>query len=519
MPPPAHLALLLTLAAHPAYTTRARSADRRRAARLALRYLHLLAALAGPRASGLGADAWAFPGASPAAATRDRRRQQRRHGAFDDVADEGLDRREELEVRLAREDSLFARAGDVWRAVGWALNCSVAHRARWEGAWRAWLALVVRVLEDDWRARAAAGHDAGDSLLARYVTGGRGREGGDGAAARRILRAVFADGSAGSAAEFGALWRHETKVKKERSVEEEMERARAKRAQAAPATLDLDAGDYGDYRPSDDEDSSASGSGDDATKASTDDRPRRSARPRSPVKADPATDGAADAPADDATRALGGPAALGLRWRLVALLANLAGARPDAFVPFGALAELCAAHLRPLPLRAFAAALAPGALCPPLAPAPAAGLLQTLLRALLEPGAHAALLDAGAAATPGGSRIGGGGGGDDGLAQDVLERAYLPWAASTAGLADNAKAGACVEALLRLFARAAGLAWSEGLARAAEEGVRRREEKATRVGGRRGEAGTGSAGEADRAWLRLSGLRVRAVVAAARPAG
>ena len=403
-------------------------------------------------------------------------------------------------MRLAQDGAVFARAGDFWAAAGWALNCGVAHRARWDGAWRAWLELVVGVLEADWRAR--AGDERENSLLVRYVTGGRGTEGGGGAAARRILRAVFADGSAASVAEFGALWRNETKVRTERSAEEEMERARVKRAKAAPATLDLDAGDYGDYRPSDDEDSFSSGSGDDNNRQGSADLPRRGARTRSPVKAAPATNGVADPPAD-ATQQLGGPAALAVRVRLLALLAGLAVALPDAFVPFGALSDLCLAHLRPLPLPAFAAVLAPGALCPPLAPAHAAGLLQNLLRALLEPAAHAA--------RPAGAV--------DDLTQGTLERAYLPWAASTAGLADNAKAGACVEALLRLFAREARLGWSEGLERAAAEGVRRREEKARRVGGRRGEAGTGSAGEGDRVWLRFSGLRIMAVVRAAKGPG
>lgn len=100
----------------------------------------------------------------------------------------------------------------------------------------------------------------------------------------------------------------------------------------------------------------------------------------------------------------------------------------------------------------------------------------------------------------------------DDLSLELLETCYLPFAANTTSVADNAKVGLCVEGLVRVFERNVGVRWSEGLEERVRVGVRRREERAQRDGRRRGEG----VGEGERAWLRGAGERIVGVVEMAR---
>ena len=103
----------------------------------------------------------------------------------------------------------------------------------------------------------------------------------------------------------------------------------------------------------------------------------------------------------------------------------------------------------------------------------------------------------------------------DDLSQEVLEGCYLPFAANTRSVGDNVRFSLCVEALVRLYDSFVGLEWRKGLEEAVERGIRAREEKGKRVGGRKGEAGQ-EGGTGDREVLRASGVRLRAVVAIAK---
>ncbi|KAL8671565.1 MAG: hypothetical protein Q9224_007619, partial [Gallowayella concinna] len=71
----------------------------------------------------------------------------------------------------------------------------------------------------------------------------------------------------------------------------------------------------------------------------------------------------------------------------------------------------------------------------------------------------------------------------DDLTQKDLERCYLPFAANTGSISDNAKVSLCVETLMRLLQRACGLDWNDGrLQEAVERGIEAREKKATKAG-------------------------------------
>lgn len=105
---------------------------------------------------------------------------------------------------------------------------------------------------------------------------------------------------------------------------------------------------------------------------------------------------------------------------------------------------------------------------------------------------------------------------DDDLTQEVLEKCYLPFAANTTSLVDNAKVSLLVEALLRLYAHDAGLPLdvTPALRRAVDQGIQAREAKATRdrrkkPGGRMDEEETSA-----KAYLKGSAARLRSLLEA-----
>jgi hypothetical protein len=214
VPPPPFLSLAVTIAIHPAMTTRTDSTDRHESARDALRYLHNIASVGD---SGLK-EALKFGNSHTA-------RVKRAKGRISED-EEG----DTIRSQYAGKQSLFNQAEDFWAVVGWAFNCSVRHQMRW-GVWKLWLEWVLNVMEKDL-------HDAPPhtTLIAQYMmTVGSGRNN-----KRRVMRAVTADGSVKSMGEFPAIWENETRPVKVK----EMERKK----------LDLENDEYGDYLVESDED-------------------------------------------------------------------------------------------------------------------------------------------------------------------------------------------------------------------------------------------------------------------------
>lgn len=223
---------------HPSVTTRATAPEQVQAANDALFYLTHLNALVGPSSSNF-TTAFLF---SSAASTRQARRRER---TYQEDSPDSEDEHGKLHISLANQGSIWLNAEDFWAVVGWAFNCSVRHPTRWD-RWRLWLGLMLDVLDDDLTASIAAAEakkDSGDgnasdmvmeeSLLVRYLAPARdGRTG-----KRRIMRAILADGSQKSLAEFGEVWKDETK---ERKAPEEKHVSKKKR-------LDVAEGDFGDY--------------------------------------------------------------------------------------------------------------------------------------------------------------------------------------------------------------------------------------------------------------------------------
>ncbi|KAL8698400.1 MAG: hypothetical protein Q9224_001871, partial [Gallowayella concinna] len=232
LPPPQQLAFVATLALHPSLTTRAQSEDKLQASNLALKYLRLVLTLVGP-INGKLRDAFAFSTVETSS-----RRGAKRRTTGDDLSPT-KDDLDGINTDLANAGSVWARAQDFWHLVGWAFNCSVLHARRWE-RWQLWLLYMVEVLDKDWALSAQMRADDPNherdpretSMIVQYLNGGDipARQ------ERRILRAIFADGTAKSTGEFSEIWRNETK-----------ERKKDAEVKKSETNLDIEAGAWGPY--------------------------------------------------------------------------------------------------------------------------------------------------------------------------------------------------------------------------------------------------------------------------------
>lgn len=452
LPPPQHIALAGTLAVHPTLTTRAKSEDRLEAANLALRYLRLVLKLVGP-VNGNLQDAFLFTGTGTSSrrATAGRRRTtDELHNSNDDEHNINSD--------LAGPLAVWSQAEDFWQVVGWAFNCSVRYERRWE-RWSLWLEYMIEVLEKDWETRMVEfetdpngdSDPRATSMIVQYLSAGESTTGRD----RRILRAIFADGTVRSIAEFPEIWKNETRERKKASDDRSRQIAK----------IDLKEGIYGDYNVSE------SSELDESTPSS----------PIAPIPPRPEE-------VPDVAAALGGTQSIALRLHLLSLLSNVSAMVPETFLPLPALYNLCYEQIRPLPLPTFFIFMSPASLSH-ITAAAASTLTQYILRSFIVSAAPLPPTDS--------------------IAQDILERHYLPFAANTQSVADNARVSLCVETLLHLLEKYVGLDWSEGLVEASEKGIEAREQKAKREGKKR--SGSGPIG-GDRMWLRASAQRIRFMV-------
>lgn len=452
LPPPPYIALITTLAVHPTLTTRAKTLDRIEAANLALRYLRLVLKHVGP-VNGNLKEAFTFNSLSLSSRRGGNSRRRTTGEGVDPPADDD----EGIDTELANVGSLWTRAEEFWQVVGWCFNCSILHKRRWE-RWNAWLSYMLEVLEADWDVRE---HGEGDgsrekSLIMKYINSGvttAGRQ-------RKILRAVFADGRTKSVAEFGEIWQNETKELKKDTDVKKVEKK-----------IDIEADNYGDYMQEEDDEDLEDSSEDHSSS------PEPQSRDSIPNVADD----------------LGGMDSVNLRLRLLSLLSKVSAVLPDDFTDLNTLYDNFLEHIRSLPIAAFFLIISPTTLRV-FTPAAASSLSQYILRSLIA---------ASAPLPP-----------NDELSQDILERSYLPYAANTISIVDNAKVSLCVETLLRLLDYHVGLVWTPGLQEAAEAGIRARTAKAKRKQTKKKNSVDGSC---DGTWLAASAERIRGVIGMAKP--
>lgn len=454
VPPTQHLSLLATLVVHPSMTTRTTSKEKHIAADEALRYLHHLNSLTSADASGL-AKALQFRDSGSSRSKRARGRQS------DISSDDENDDPGRIRSSYAKKESLFGNAEDFWAAVGWAFNCSVAYKDRWE-RWRLWLEFMLDVLEDDLDSRHRQAHESpnnkdkifGKCLLAIYlapfIDQGRNPK-------RRIMRAILADGTQPLLNQFPSVYLNETRPPK----------SKADSKIGTKRSLDLDQGEFGDYFDSDSDDNN------DTTPGPA--PPSRTSTRHSSANVSrqdsPASSTAATTPTNNPTSPLathGGPTALHLRLRLLSLLSHFSSLAPALFLDPEDLFDLYTEFLRPLPLPVFSFLLLSNNNKTGLDPNSLASLTQMLLRPLLS--SHAPVSNA------------------NSLTPESFAAHFAPFAANVSNAAENSRVGICVEVLLRLLWREGSLGFAgaevKGLVRrAVMEGIKAREERVGSFGG------------------------------------
>ena len=160
-----------------------------------------------------------------------------------------------INSKLANEGSLWQRAQDFWQVVGWAFNCSIHHRGRWN-IWKVWLEYMLDVFEADWndvpkihndefmeekRVGPEAMEDVFQNrILIQYISDGARSS----TALRRIVKSIFADGSADALKAYPEIFKDETW---EANAKTGTKRKRE-------VKLNLDEDDYGDYLQEEDDD-------------------------------------------------------------------------------------------------------------------------------------------------------------------------------------------------------------------------------------------------------------------------
>ncbi|CAA9956713.1 hypothetical protein PTMSG1_00321 [Pyrenophora teres f. maculata] len=304
--PPAYIAFASSLIADPKFTTKAQSRDEQNGPDAALRYLQCICTTIDGPAYPTVREAFAFP------EERTRRRAPgHRAAAIHSPGDNSDINR--IVGEAANENSLWYRADDFWHIVGWAFNCSVAHKKRWS-RWKLWLSNMLDFIDADWQVcvRESKTEDGSDdaalqqSLLWYYIIGdefaptNRGRQ-------RRIVKAILAMATSESLKEYPEIWDRETAEPKKKSGGQRV------------GKVSFETGEMADYESDEEMQDVADGADD---------------------------EDASDTPLDndevenihEAVERLGGHDAIQLRHRLIAILAQIAQALPKHFTP---LFDLC----------------------------------------------------------------------------------------------------------------------------------------------------------------------------------
>jgi hypothetical protein len=473
VPSPVYLSLAATLAVHPTLTTRTTSREKHDQANAAFRLLRLTNKVVGP----VGADvnsAFAFKRFVTNISWPGGQRSDSGSGDTDSPTGE-----EKIDTPFARNESLWSRAEDFWHIVGWAFNCSCLkstpmYAQRWE-RWSLWLGFMLQVLEDDWEVRYAAG-ECQRSLVWQCIataSGGYGKH-------RRMLRAIFADGSEKATNEFREVFRNEL-----REPTKDSEKVKKREVD-----VNVEAEIYGDYMGRDDDDVSDEEILPTAGKRTrTRDPSTRRVTPRDSAASlkGEYESSESEIPSDKAAL-LGGSEALSLRLRLLHLLSNVADQFPSDFMEAEELFTLFVEFIRPLPLPAFQLVVLPS-LFPAFSEDAHLTLCELLLQRMLEA----------AAPNTRSERY---------LTQSKMENLYLPYAANKASHVDNAKVSLLLESMLRYFFRAGSLQRKPELGKALEAGIEARRRKARNDSQRTGKNDDGVAW----AWLTESGERMRDIV-------
>lgn len=248
--PPAYLTFASSLIVYPPITTKSRNKDARKGADAALRYLQCVHTTIDGAAYPTIKQALSFP------AEHSRRRARGSRKATASPSPGPGDDIEVIAGDAANAESIWTRAEDFWQLVGWAFNCSVAHRKRW-GRWKLWLDIMLDFLEVDWEFCAKRSKDASnaeavlqESILWQYIISDAGSV--NRGIRRRIVRAILAAASVESMRDYPEIWPKETEKPKRTRKDSEHTRV-----------VDFETGDMADYGSDDDMANASHGASDD----------------------------------------------------------------------------------------------------------------------------------------------------------------------------------------------------------------------------------------------------------------
>ncbi|WEW60869.1 hypothetical protein PRK78_006357 [Emydomyces testavorans] len=451
VPSPEFLALAATFVVHPSTTTRAKTREDERAAGLSLQLLRLTNSLVGPIAAGFDT-AFAFTHF-----TKSRSGAKR----LADNVDGETNEIEALNFDLAQRGSLWSRAEDFWHVVGWAFNCAVLHPNRWP-RWKLLLEFLCEVLEADWEERLRRVKELEESdrkaarnkrqtilcgsLIYKYFKTSSGVSSRE----RRMMRAIFADGTSSASNEFREIFHNELK-----ELEKESDKPKKREER-----VNVDDEIYGDYFQCDPDDQEESDSNYQEFRDELPSRPKRQRR----TKTD--NSGATDVDRNyellnkshsESLTLLGDLEALALRQRLLAILSAISAAIPEEFMHIDELYLLYVDFMRHLPLPIFQLFVSPSVLLNFPVDAQIT-LCEMLLERLRENKKSTSE--------------------EPYLSQHKMETYFLPCAASTSDVIDNARMSILLESVLRMLSANGLLHVKPSLKAAVEEGILARGEKA-----------------------------------------
>ncbi|KZM28500.1 hypothetical protein ST47_g365 [Ascochyta rabiei] len=307
LPPPTQIALAASLIA---YTFKTPSLENRRGSDAALRYLQCVLNTIEEPTYVYIRQAFMFP------PERTGRRPRGHRNTTRSLSPEEEKDVDQLYCEPANEKSMWNRADDFWHIVGWAFNCSVAYKKRWE-RWKLLLSIMLDFLEADWDVcvRSSQHNEAGqeaalqESLIWHYIVG---------------------EASSNSLKEYPEIWESETRELKERANKKQK-----------LGNVDFETGEVADY-DSDEEKRDAPR----VTRAI-----ERKLDVSLPLDLPHIADGNLNL--QDAIERLGGNDAITLRQRLLALLAQVATKLPNNFTTLSDWFDNVVEDFRYLPTMLF----------------------------------------------------------------------------------------------------------------------------------------------------------------------
>jgi hypothetical protein len=218
--PPSYLAFASSLIVYPKVTTKTRSKDVRKGSEAALRYLRCVDTTIDGPAYATIRQAFKF------SEEHSRKRARNHRSAAASLSPRPGDDVELLAGDAATTESLWTQAEDFWQIVGWAFNCSVSNKKRWD-RWKVWLGVMLDFLEADWDFCVKRTKEdevdkeaiLEESLLWHYIIGDASSV--NRTMRRRIVRAILAPASDESLKDYPEVWEKETEGPKRKERNDE----------------------------------------------------------------------------------------------------------------------------------------------------------------------------------------------------------------------------------------------------------------------------------------------------------